>query len=543
MNAHTYGGRDLETGEEVVVKIFSDSDGGRGKARFQREAKLHEALDHEAILPLLDHNTEGGVVYIVTRRLRPGSVWEMLRNDPTPSLATVRSIGIRIAGALAYMHGRGEVHGDISPGNILLDESGRAFLADFGFSKRIETTPIATSGDAHGTAGFRAPREPGTARTSEDDLYSLAAVLWFCLTARTPAHWAKARRRELPSRKLRAPLEAALRWGESPVQSAVLFAESLEKEWAGAAEDWRLRASRRRRSPVPALIAVGLVGLLLALLLGQVMKPKPVDAASASVTRNGVTLRLQGEWRGKDPPDLPALRLRKPAAAVRGRTTVVAGRAPLGGPGLIPPQARKALPRDARAARAVEVGPRSALSYGPASQFGGSVEVLALPLANSVLVVRCGGPTPTLARICAQAAADVTLADGDPQPLAPDQGTARRIRIVVNRFGEQRRRARAVLAAASDPSESSSAALLLARMTRSLARQMKAIPVNAQVGRTVRDVISSAGRAAKSYARLADSSTTAGWVDARLSVLARERVLEEAIESLRKLRVYPRSSR
>src|SRR6188472_104859 len=73
-NAVTYGGVDLKSGDEVVVKVFLDSDDVRARERFHREARLHRDLNQEAILELLGHGTEGEVDYIVTRRLRPGSL-------------------------------------------------------------------------------------------------------------------------------------------------------------------------------------------------------------------------------------------------------------------------------------------------------------------------------------------------------------------------------------------------------------------------------------------------------------------------------------
>ncbi len=61
------------------------------------------------------------------------------------------------------MHGRNEVHGDISPGNILLDGGGGdvAYLADFGFSKRVATAPIATTGDGFGRPVSACRAAPG----------------------------------------------------------------------------------------------------------------------------------------------------------------------------------------------------------------------------------------------------------------------------------------------------------------------------------------------------------------------------------------------
>src|SRR5207342_2632207 len=103
--------------------------------RFEREGTLHGELKHEAILELLDAGTDDGSPYIVTRRLHPGALREFVidQGHRLVPLRTLR-IGERIADALAYMHSREEVHGDISPGNILLEGEADAYLADFGLS-------------------------------------------------------------------------------------------------------------------------------------------------------------------------------------------------------------------------------------------------------------------------------------------------------------------------------------------------------------------------------------------------------------------------
>lgn len=537
--AATYGGTDLENEEEVVVKVFDHVTGQRAKERFQREARLHDALEHEAILQLLGYGTEREVDYIVTPRLRPGSLWNALEEEGPLPLATVRSIGLRIAAALAYMHGRGEVHGDISPGNILLDEGRSAYLADFGFSKRVEPVPVATSGDAYGTAGFRAPREIGTARTYEDDVYGLAAVLWFCLTAQAPAQWDKARRRELPSRKLRTPLDSALRWGEVRIPSAEEFGKSLEKAWPKTAKDWRARTSRRHRSPVPALLAAGLVGLLLAFAGGQLLAPKPDALPLTSVDGEGVALKLKGDWHQRPPPDIPAFEFRARVAAARGRTTVIAGRAPSPGPALLSARARKTLPVRARKEHAVLVGEREALSYGPASRFGGAIEVLAMPLERSVLLVRCGGPAATLKLICSQAAAEVTVRGESVQALAPDPKQAQLIRRLVGHFRKRRSQVRADLAAASNHADGSEAGGRLASLNRNLATGLSSLSPNAQDFAVLSAVVASAQGAAGAYERLADAKTTSAWVSARDEVLARDSALTVAIGHLRSVPVYP----
>lgn len=538
-NAVTYGGKDLKSGAEIVVKVFRDSDQGRGRERFQREAELHRGLDHQAIVRLLGRGTEGRVDYIVTPRLRPGSLATVLADRQVLSPPLVRGIGIRIADALAYMHRRGEVHGDISPGNILLDGEEQAYLADFGFSKRVRSLPIATSGDAYGTEGFSAPRPLGSARTKDDDVFSLAAVLWCCLTGRPPAASERERRRELPHRRLRAPLEPALRWEDERVPTVEELAARIEQEWQAAKPDWRAAPSRPRRSWLKPIVAGASVTLVLAASGGQLLKPKPAGASQAVFSRDGLTLHLDGEWHQKSPPRVSGLRLLSSIAASTGRTTVLAGESVAGSAAMLSLSGLRSLPRSARQGQPVLVGERAALRYGPSSQFGGAVEILAIPLERSVLLVRCGGPVASLQRLCSQAAADVEPREGSPQQLAPNLATARAIREALHGFSAGRKLGRARLAAAQSKSAASRAARHLAELEGDLAGRLRALPSTGQDLEQIQGAARDAGRVAAGYRQMAAAKTAVEWHAARQSVIQREQQMVVSIERLGNLRVYP----
>lgn len=539
-NAQTFAGRDLDSGGEVVVKIFSHTAGGRGRERFLREARLHQELEHEAILELLGQGQDGGVDYIVTRRLRPGALGDVVRQRSRLSPAATLAIGLRIADALDYMHGRNEVHGDISPGNILLDggEGDAAYLADFGFSKRVATAPVATTGDGYGTPGFSLPRELGAQRTYEDDVYGLAAVLWFCLTGEPPADSPRVRRREISSRALRLPLNRALAWEAGSIPTAADFKESLARHWAKAGQDWRAVSSPPRRSRLPLAVVAGLAGLAVASFSGRALQPKPAAAAQTTIAGGGVTLHLAGSWKSRQAPRLPAFRLRVPVAAASNSSAIVVGRAPTAGPQLISRDARASLPPAARRPTPVLIDQHAALRYGATAKFGVAEEILALPLERDVLVVRCTGSAAPLARVCAQVAAGVELRHGVMQPLAPTAAAARRLRAATDQLGAQRRRQRSLLATTSSRKALDAAAEKLASANRSYADRITALPTTAQDANSVGGAASAARATAAAYIDLAQARSPAAWSTARAEVDQRERDLDGAIRRLGSLRVY-----
>jgi hypothetical protein len=539
-NAETFGGTDLETGDGIVVKLFRGAAGQRGRERFLREARLHEKLVDAAILPLLDadRDPEYGD-FIVTLRLRPGSLWEAAEAARRFPLSTSDTLAIanRIAGALSYMHGRGEIHGDISPGNILLDANGESYLADFGFSKRMASIPIVSSTDRFGTKGFAAPRLLDTPRTPADDVYSLAAVLWFCLTGRAPSPLASVRRRELKSRALRAPLDRVLEWDPDRTPAAEEFAASLRRGWAAATDDWRQAASRRQRSLKGAAAAAAAAAIAAAGIAGHVFAPEPAAGSAAVVARAGLELHLPRGWRQRRPPQVSALELRRPVAAGKGRTLVVAGRAPTSGTGLISAKARRALPEAARQPTAVAIGDQGALRYGPATRFGGAIEVLVMPLERDTLVFRCSGPVGALAAICSRAVDDAKLSRGAVQPLAPDAVLARELRAEVKRLDNSRRRLHNRLAASTSSREAAAAARKLERLEGGFAARLGAKKTNAQDRPAIQAATHSAQAAANSYGRLSKASAT-GWDAARAAVLRNESRLANSVRRLGRLKVY-----
>jgi serine/threonine protein kinase len=537
-NALTYEGRDLQTGKEVVVKIFSDAGGGRGHERFLREARLHKELKHYAILELLDQGSDAGVDYIVTPMLQPGALATVVPDRLRLSPAATLAIGTRIADALAYMHGRKEVHGDLSPGNILLNEKEDAYLADFGFSKRVATVPVATSGERFATRGFSLPREHGARRTYEDDVYGLAAVLWFCLTGDSPGDSPRARRRELSRRVLRAPLNRVLDLESGSIPTAQEFKQSLKKHWSKAGRDWRAVSEPQRRSRVPVVVAAGVVALVAAGIAGQGLKPKPATAATTTIDGGGVTLNLAGEWESKQAPSLPALRMRTPIAAASNSSVVVVGRASSAGQQLIAPAARASLPPAARSPQLVVVGEHPALRYASATRIGVTQEILALPLERDVLVVRCSGSASALPKVCAQAAADLELRDGSVQPLAPTAATARQLRAATNRLSAERRRQRSLLASTSSKGKLSAIAEELAGANRAFANRIAAMPATAQDAKSLGAAEDAARQTAAAYADLARASANSAWSTALARIDQRERQLEAKIRRLGALRVY-----
>lgn len=181
-------GRDLRLGRDVAIKhLRTDLAADAGvRARFEDEARAAARLSHHAIVTVFDSGEWEGAPYLVMECLPGATLADELGEGPLDA-GRVRDIAIDIAGALDVAHRLGVIHRDVKPGNILLTESGRAKLADFGIAKSTEALDLTTTGMIIGTPAYLAPErlggEPATVRS---DLYALGVVLYEALTGEKP---------------------------------------------------------------------------------------------------------------------------------------------------------------------------------------------------------------------------------------------------------------------------------------------------------------------------------------------------------------------
>jgi serine/threonine protein kinase len=157
------------------------------RTRFEREAKTIATLEHSAIVPVYDFGEHEGQPYFVMRLMSGRSLADRMAQGPLP-LETIVHIVSRVAAALDEAHSKDIVHRDLKPGNILFDQHGEPFLADFGISKLSQGAATLTGNAIVGTPAYMSP-EQGQGEQDIDgrsDIYSLGVIIYEMLTGRVP---------------------------------------------------------------------------------------------------------------------------------------------------------------------------------------------------------------------------------------------------------------------------------------------------------------------------------------------------------------------
>jgi hypothetical protein len=182
----------------IAIKVLNVQFRGHPKSliALQREARKAQALAHPNIVSVYDFDRDGAMVYLTMEYLQGKPLSQVLRAPGFSGLpyAEVLPIVTGMGNALAYAHGRGFVHCDFKPGNVIVTDAGLVKVIDFGIARvfqKTETDADATVFDP-GSLGALTPayaspemlerRDPDP----RDDIYALACITYELLTGHHP---------------------------------------------------------------------------------------------------------------------------------------------------------------------------------------------------------------------------------------------------------------------------------------------------------------------------------------------------------------------
>lgn len=190
--SHVYLARDLETQQQVVLKVPSIDlrEDAAYLQRFLLEEWIARRIDHANVLKPSVQSRKRHYLYITTEYIEGQTLAQWMLDNPKPDVETVRKIIEQIAKGLRAFHRLEMLHQDIRPNNIMIDQSGTVKIIDFGSTRVAGLTEISNplnQPDLLGTAQYTAPEYfVGEAGSTRSDQFSLAVIAYQLLSGRLP---------------------------------------------------------------------------------------------------------------------------------------------------------------------------------------------------------------------------------------------------------------------------------------------------------------------------------------------------------------------
>jgi predicted Ser/Thr protein kinase len=174
--------------KDLVLKLARDPVGAEAEPALVSEGRLLAQLDHPNLVRVFDLDFHEGRPFVVMEYV-PGTNLQQFAAQNRPGFRRVAALVAELARVIGVLHRRGVVHQDIKPKNVLMDESGRPRLIDFGLAQLKHAWGDAAETPSGGTLAYMAPEQARgeTERAGPAaDVFALGAVLYFLVTGKAP---------------------------------------------------------------------------------------------------------------------------------------------------------------------------------------------------------------------------------------------------------------------------------------------------------------------------------------------------------------------
>lgn len=189
-SAHIYRAIDERTDQVVAVKILKQelTKNIEFVQRFKKEVQASLKLRHANIIRAYDAGLDGDRYYIVMELINGSTLKNLIAHDGPLPVRYVVSVAKKLCLALEYAHVKGFIHRDIKPHNVMIDENGEPYIADFGIARNTASNTITDEESAvMGSVHYFSPEQAKGERVDKrTDIYSLGILIYEMLTGVVP---------------------------------------------------------------------------------------------------------------------------------------------------------------------------------------------------------------------------------------------------------------------------------------------------------------------------------------------------------------------
>jgi len=183
-----FQGRDPLIGRLVAVKTITSgvAESSDLLERFYREARAAGGLQHPNIVTIYEMAESGGAPFIAMEYLEGEGLEKLIARRPPLPLGTKLGYIVQTCRALEFAHGRGVIHRDVKPANIMVTRDGIVKVVDFGIARIADTSKTQT-GALLGTLAYMSPEQlRGQKADASCDIWALGVVLYELLAYQRP---------------------------------------------------------------------------------------------------------------------------------------------------------------------------------------------------------------------------------------------------------------------------------------------------------------------------------------------------------------------